>query len=326
MKTLLGILGAVLLGATPVAAPWIATAEEVPTIRVGRQTAAEENLWLMIANPNLSPNLGKAYKVEWTQFRASDMVFKAFEGGQIDFGTVSSNAAIVAISKGLDLKILASLSRESDRGSKTQYLVRADGPTKIADLKGKTIGINGYRTSIELWARAALRHGGLDPDRDVQWAVVPFPAMADAIRNGKIAVGGLPHVFSHGELAKGDLRSLFTSKTGVPFDEELMLLAAKTDFIKKYPAATRAFLADLAAVNRYYLADLRRARQALLDAKLIALPPQILFQLVDYVRDPALRPSVEALEKQQELMLSQGFQETKINMRSAVDASFLPPN
>lgn len=301
-----------------------AGAQDIPTINLARQTAAEENLWLMLAKPELAPNLGKAYKLEWSQFRASDPTFKAYEGGQIHFGTVSANAAVVAASKGVDFKMIASLSLESSKGSRTPYLVREDGPKTLAELKGKTIGINGYRSSIELWGRAGVIKGGLNPDRDVNWAVVPFPAMGEALRAGKIDLAGLPQVFADGEMKKGGLRELFTSKTGVPFDEELIVLIGSPAFMKKYPDATKAFLSDLVTVNKIYLKDVKAARQALLDAKLLALPPDILFNLVDYLRDPDMKINVEALEKQQDLMLQQGYQEKKINIKDFVDQSLMP--
>lgn len=302
-----------------------AFAQEAVTIRLARQTAAEENLWLMLARPELAPNLGKAYKLEWSQFRASDPTFKAFEGGQIDFGTVSANAAIVAASKGVDFKMIASLSLESSKGSRTPYLVMdATGPKTLAELKGKTIGINGYRSSIELWGRTGVIKAGLNPDRDVNWAVVPFPAMGEALRAGKIDVAGLPEVFAMGEFKRGGVRELFTSKTGVPFDEELIVLIGNPAFMKKHPEATRAFLSDLVTVNKAYLADVKAARQALLDKKLLAMPPEILFALKDYLRHPDMKIDISALEKQQDLMLQQGYQEKKINMKDAVDESLMP--
>ena len=120
------------------------------------------------------------------------------------------------------------------------------------------------------------------------------------------------------------MRSLFTSKTGVPFDEELILLITSEAFIKKQPAAMKAFMSDLVTVNKYYLANLRASRQALLDAKLIGLPPEALFALKDYVRDPNVKPSIEALEKMQDMSISLGFQEKKIDVKSIVDTSLLP--
>ncbi len=309
-----------------VAAAMSAAAQDIPTIRFGRQTAAEDNLWLMLAKPQLAPNLGKAYKIEWSQWRASDAAFKAYEAGEFDLATLSANAAIVAASKGLDFKIIASISRESDRAAKTYFLAKKDGPARIADLKGATIGIIGHRSSIELWAREALKSGGLNPDRDVTWAVLPFPAMAEAIRANKIATAGIPEVFAKGEIAKGDLKVLFTSKTGVPFDEELIIMIANPAFLRKQPAAVRAFLADLVEVTKVYTADIKAGRQAILDAKLVRLPPEVYLNATEYARDPKLRPSVEILGKMQDNLLASGFQQKKIDINALVDLSFVPAN
>lgn len=301
-----------------------AQAQEIVTIKLGRSNAAEENLWMMLAKPELAPNLGKAYKLEWAQFRASDQAFKALESGQIHIATSSANAVIVARSKDLDMRAIASLSLESARGAHTPYLVREDGPKTIAELKGKTIGISGYRTSIDLWARVALKGAGLNPDRDVTWAVMPFPTMGEALRSGKVDAVGMPPVFADGEVKKGGMRQLFTSKTGVPFDEELIVLMADPAFLKKHPAAVKAFLSDLVEVNRYYMANLRASRQALIDAKLVGLPPDVFFGLPDYLHTPDMKVNLEALEKQQQLMIEQGFQEKKIDLKILVDNSYLP--
>jgi len=301
-----------------------ARAEDVPTLRFSRQTAAEDNLWLMLAKPELAPNLNKAYKIEWSQMRASEAAYKAFEGGQIDFATVSGNSALAAAAAGIDLKIIATLSRESQNGANTKFLVKTDGPKTIADLKGGTIGIVGYRSAVELWARQGLKSGGLDPDKDVTFAVVPFPQVPDAVRAGRIAAGGAVDAFAMGAVAQGDLKALFTSKTGMPFDEELIVLIARPSFLKEHSAAVKAFLSDLVAVTAYYQSHLKEARQALLDAKLVGLPPQVYFNVPDYVRDPGLRPNVENMTKQQDVLVSSGFQEKPADLKAVVDPSYLP--
>jgi len=314
-----------LAAAALVAAAVGAAAQDIPTIRLGRQTAAEENLWLMLAKPELAPQLGKAYKIEWSQWRASDMAFKAYEAKEIDIATTSANASIVASSKGLDFKIIASISRESNDGAKTYFLVKTNGgAARIADLKGGTIGIVGYRTSIELWAREGLKSGGLNPERDVQWAVVPFAIMAESIRANKIATGGIPEMFAKGEIAKGDLKVLFTSKTGVPFDEELIAMIANPAFLAKNPAAVRAFMADVVHVTEIYTADIKAGRQAILDAKLVQLPPAVYLNAVEYKRDPLLKPSVEILTKMQDNLVASGFQEKKTDIAKLVDLTFVP--
>lgn len=302
-----------------------AQAQDIPTIRFGRQTAAEDNLWLMIAKPELSKNLNKLYKVEWTQFRASDLAFKAFEAGQADMISTNANSSVAAAANGIDLKLIATLSRESAKGAHTYWLGKADGgPSSIKDLKGKTIGILAYRTGIELWARQALKSGGLDPNTDVQWAVVPFSAAADAVRTGRVAVAAAPEAFAAPALAKGDLKVVFTSKTGVPFDEELIAINAKPSFLKAHPAAVRAFLSDLVDVNKYLNEHLKEGRQALLDAKLVAMPPEVFMSVKPYVSDPHLRPNAENLKKQQETLLSAGFIDKKIDIDAIIDTSYLP--
>ena len=70
MRASLQSIAAVLIAVA--AAIGTARAEDVPTLRFSRQTAAEDNLWLMLAKPELAPNLNKAYKIEWSQMRASE--------------------------------------------------------------------------------------------------------------------------------------------------------------------------------------------------------------------------------------------------------------
>jgi len=307
---------------------WSAQSFSQPvTLKMGRANAAEENYWLMEARPDITPNQNKVYKLDVTPFRASDATFRAFEAGQIDGGTASANAVITAAAKGLDLRVVASLSLEANGGSVTQYMVKSDAPIRsIADLKGKTIGIVGYRSSIELWARAALAKGGLNPEKDVTWAVVPFPAMGAALRSGKVDVAGMPQIFSEPEAAKGGLRSLFTSKTGVPFDEELILIIMRPEIMKKHPEAVRAFLADLATATKWYLANPREAKQVLIDKKFVGIAPEAYFKLPDYKRDPSARPNLKALEQMQDMLVEHGFLDKKTDLRQVVDLSLSPVN
>ena len=54
-------------------AAWLGTAAAEPVkIRVGRGSAAEEQLWLMAAKPELARSQGAAYKLELTNFPATD--------------------------------------------------------------------------------------------------------------------------------------------------------------------------------------------------------------------------------------------------------------
>lgn len=303
----------------------IATAWAEPiTIRVGRGGAAEEQLWLMAAKPDITPNQGKAYKLNLVSFPATDKRFVAFEAGELDIATGSANSVILVASAGVQMTVIASISQESEKGFATQYMVKKDSLIKnISDLKGKTIGVNGFNSSIHLWATLALQKGGLDAT-DVTFVPMPFPAQGEALRAGKIDVGAFPQPFAKMEQDKGEARTLFTSKMGVPFDEELILLVAKPEFLKKNGDAVKAFLSDLVAATKYYEGNPKEARQALIDAKFVRLPSKVYFDMKDYYRTPSARVDIDALKKMQDLQMKAGWQEKAANIDKLVDLSYLP--
>ncbi len=303
-----------------------AAAAQTPVqIRIGPGNAAEEQLWLMKAKPDITPGQGKAYTLDLTVFRGTDQRFQAYEAGALDAATSSGNTVLFASSQGLKFKALASLSYEGSKGFVTQYYVRDDGGVNsIKDLKDKTVGINAFKSSIELWARIAIAKGGLNPDRDVKFAPIPFPTHGEALRSKKIDIGAFVQPFAAIEKKKGGVKTLFTSKTAVPFDEVLMVMLFREEFMQKNPAAVRAFTADLVAATKYYLANTRASRQALIDAKFVQVPPDIYLDSQDSYRDPACRIDIEAMNKMQDMQVELGFQKDKIDVSKVVDMSWLP--
>jgi ABC-type nitrate/sulfonate/bicarbonate transport system substrate-binding protein len=301
-----------------------ALAQAVP-IRLGHGPAAEEQLWLMKAKPDLTPGQGKDYTMDFQLFRGTDQRFKAVEAGQLDVFTGSAASTILAWSQGFDFKAMASISRESNKGFVVQYMVLQDSPVKtVPDLKDKTVGNNAARSSIELWARLALAKHGLNPDRDVSWAIVPFPSQGEAVRSGKIDVGAFPQPFAAAEIGKGGLRTLFTSREGNPSDEEVQLVLVAKEFAAKHQAALRSFLADFVAATKFYLEKPREARLALLDSQLVRLPRDLFLGMQDHYRDPSGRISMEAMKAAQDAMLKIGYQKQPVDIEKFVDLSLLP--
>ena len=76
-----GFVAAGLLGGVGTAR---AAAAEPVTLRLGYGGAAEEQVWLLIAKPELGKNQGKLYKLDATRFQSSDKRAQAFEAGAID--------------------------------------------------------------------------------------------------------------------------------------------------------------------------------------------------------------------------------------------------
>jgi len=294
------------------------------TLRLGYGTAAEEPLWLVVAKPDLARNYGKAYTLDATRFTGSDKRGQAFEAGAIDLASSSANGVIFAAAEGVSAKIIASISRESPRGFSTSFYVKDNSPIKsVADLKGKIVGINGFYTSGHLWLKTALEKNGL-AETDVTITPVPFPAMQEALDAGKVDLGQFPQPFAALAEKQMKVRKIFDAKYGIPFEEELIVLVGKDEFLKKNASAVRGFLEDLKAATAFYLENPREARQLLIDRKMVRVNPEVYVGMNDYYRDPGLQVDVGALEKMQAFQIKAGFQKKNADVGSLVDLGYLP--
>src|SRR5436853_4568039 len=296
----------------------LACAQEPTLIRFGRGFAAEEQVWLMSARPDLAPNQGKKYQLKQILFQANPERFQAYLAGELDAGTAPGLAVIFARAQGVDMKIVASICLEA-AGSQwfsTTYMVKDDGPIKSAkDLKGGTVGVVGYKTATDLWARAGLLNAGLVPDQDAKVFSLGFPTMGDAVRTGKIQAGTFVEPFYSAEMAKGGLRKLFTAVDAVGYDHELLDIWFGEKFLKAHPDTVRAFLADYVAVTKYYLANTAQAKRDLHKAGFVRTPLEIYLKNADWKRDPAARVDVASLDKLSVLMHQKlGWLEKPVNV------------
>ena len=314
-RVLTGIVGG-MTGVTLLALATATSALADPTkIRVGIGSAVEEQIWLLIAKPTLGPNYGKAYTIEWNRFPGADKRIQAFEAGAEDIITASANSAILAASEGIEFKMVASLSRESSQGFFTKFMVKDGSPIRtVQDLKGKTIGINGFSGSGHLWTKVVLEKNGL-AENDVKLVPLAFPAQAEGLKSGSLDVAMFPQPFARMVEKDIPVRTVFTSKDAAPFEEELMLLLAKPEWVSKNTDALKALTSDLVAVTKYYAENPAEARKALIDSNMVRIDPE----MQDYYREPSVRISVDSLEKMQELQMKAGFQAKKVDLKCRVD-------
>jgi NitT/TauT family transport system substrate-binding protein len=81
--------------------------------------------------------------------------------------------------------------------------VRRSRARTLAGLEGRTVGVNVPGGILYLLAASALAAKGL-PVSGVRFAYIPLPAMAAALRSGKITAAVLPEPFaSQAELSLG---------------------------------------------------------------------------------------------------------------------------
>jgi ABC-type nitrate/sulfonate/bicarbonate transport system substrate-binding protein len=320
IRTILFVLGTSLAS--------MALAQEPTLIRFGRGFAAEEQVWLMSVRPDLTPNQGKKYTLKQILFQANPERFQAFLAGELDAGTAPGLSVIFVRAQGVDLKVVASVCQEAagKQWFSTTYMVKADGPIKsIKDLKGGTVGVVGYKTATDLWARAALLKAGLVPDRDTKVFSLGFPAMGEAVRTDKVQAGTFVEPFYSAEMAKGGLRKLFTAREAVGYDHELLDVWFGEKFLKAHPDVVRAFLSDYVAVTKYYLAHTEQAKRDLHTAGFVRTPVEIYVKNSDWKRDPNDRVNVESLRKLSTFMLDKlHWLDKPVNADDMVDQSYLP--
>ena len=305
-----------------------AHAADPPPIRFGHGFAAEEQVWLMAARPDLAPGQGTKYRLKFVSFQGNPERFQAYLANELDGGTAPGLAVIFARAQGLDLKIVAGICLEADGKDwfTTAYMVKDDAPVKsVKDLKGGTAGVLGFKTATDLWVRAALLDAGLVPDRDVKVVPIPFPAMGGAVRTDKVSLGTFVEPFYSAEASKGGLRTLFTAVKAVGYDHELLDLWFGEKFLKAQPDAVRAFLVDYVAVTRYYLANLAQAKRDIHKAGFVRTPLEIYLKNADWKRDPGGRVDVPSLKKLAVFMHEKlGWLEKPVNVDEMVDQGYLP--
>jgi ABC-type nitrate/sulfonate/bicarbonate transport system substrate-binding protein len=301
-------------------------ASAAQSIRVGDAQISEEPLWLMGTPGGMTPNQGKLYDLELTMFSSSADRTKALEAGALDCETINPSGVILLAESGYaEMSAVVAISKEHPGNVTSSYIVRNDSGIKsAADLKGKTIAINGYRNLVELWIRMALLKTGLNPDRDVRFALIPLPAGPDVLRQKLVDMVMVDGPAKSAELRKGGVHVLFTSQDIIPGDRDVNVLICHKDFLKDHGPAVRAFLADYIATLKSYLKDRRRAYGYLAKANL--MPPMAANEELplDYARSLDGRVTPASWHQLQDAMLKAGFIPHGVNIDALVDNSYLP--
>ena len=199
------------------------------------------------------------YQREGLELRAvvlkPDLAVKSIVAGEADFTSAFGSVVRGAIA-GLPVHGLMMLNDEQP-----YFLLAAKGVTSVAQLKGKIVGIAGIGGTLDYLTRAALRKGGLDPDKDVQLVDINTPAIGlNALQAGAVAATMLSLPFNmaakdlgHTELLyAGDLVKTAGTGVGTTLNkinqrrEQVKRMVRATlrsmEFLKAEPAVTKAFI------------------------------------------------------------------------------------
>jgi NitT/TauT family transport system substrate-binding protein len=164
-------------------------------------------------------------------------IVEALQRGDFQVGVVPVTTAIAAIAQGSRARIVAMTGRGGDG-----VLVRQEGPTTLAALRGKRVGT--IRASIlEVLLRTALAQEGLDAARDVE--VVFLTTLGDlltALKTGQLEAVSCTEPFLTAAEHEGWGRVLARYTTAWP-DHPCCVVLAADAWAARSPDALRGVLA-----------------------------------------------------------------------------------
>ena len=306
----------ILLAATVSALIPLATAAQEATIRVGWTIPAEESKYWIMRRPAEFPNLGKTYKIEFTQFQGTAPMVQAMVAGALDCSTQAPlSLANGALQAKLQAYIVAQHVGERAGSFSVYWAVKDDSPIKtIADMKGKSVGTNVFGSGILGPMFLLLKRNGLDPEKDIKLVETGFPGSEDAIRTGRVDVGVLNQPFAARAEAKGGLRKLFALADQQPNIVHILEVCRK-EFVDKNPDLVKNYVRDLTAGMRKALAD--RAETLKVVNEVIKAPIEVLDSYLlkpnDFAREPGAAPNFAGIQAMFDIYAETGMIKQKLD-------------
>jgi ABC-type nitrate/sulfonate/bicarbonate transport system substrate-binding protein len=275
----------------------VARAQE--TIRVGWTIPAEESKYWMMRRPEKFPNLGKGYKIEWSQFQGTSPMTQALIAGALDCAT----QGVLPIAQSMDKDTLATYVIAQHVGENKDsfhlyWAVKDDSPIKtVEDLKGKTVGISIIGGGTQGPFNLELRKHGIDPDKDIKLVEVAFPLSEDALRQGRVDAVNMNQPFAARAEAKGGVRKLFELADAVPNIVHIME-ACRKDFVDKNPALVTQYVKDITAGMKMALANRDETLKVVNEVMKAPIPvlETYLLKQNDFAREPGGAPNYAAIQ------------------------------
>lgn len=300
-----------------VIAGWSLPGFAQPVIRVGWSIPAEEAKYWLMRRPAEFPDLGKKYKIEWTQFQGTAPVMQAFTAGALDCGTQTP----LSIGQGyieakLQTTILMQHVSEKPGSFSVYWAVKDDSPIhSVADLKGKTVGVSILGAGIYAPLVQMLQKNGIDPKTDVKMVETGFAPSEDAIRSGRVDVGVLIQPFAARAEAKGGLRKLFSVADQQPNFVHI-LEACRKDFVDKNPDLVKAYVHDLTAAMDMAMKHRDETLKVVSEITKAPIPvlDSYLLKANDFARDDGGKPNFEAIQSEMDSFTAAGLMSQKLDV------------
>ena len=304
-----------------------ASAQEKVRIRIGTHVSISAHLFMQ-KKPDVLKNYGKTYEVEWVRFAGSGDAMPALVAGKIDgcLATPFPMANAINQSRVPVVIVHQLLSFGFDGHYDDATVIRADSGIKtVADLKGKTFGVNAIGGTLDMGVRIMARKAGLNPEKDLTVVEARPPFLAGMVRDNKIQAATLFQPFFEEAMAKGDLKVLYQSSDIYGGPTDYVFMAFDEKFLKAHPQAVRDYVEDyLRAVN--WSLD-NRAEAVKIYAEEWKLPQPVvdgyLLTKKDYLVRRNGRVDAKNIQPVVDSLAANGFIQ-KFDVAKYLDLSYLP--
>lgn len=284
---------------------------DVVTMQMGWGIPAEEIHYVMIEMPEVVPNLGECYDVEWQQFAGTALGVQGIAAGTLDGATVGGLSSANGIEQGADMVLTGEFIEERTPNFSTAWMVKADsGIETLDDLEGRTVATSALGGSTDYIQDFYIEEQtGLVAGEDYEKVEVPFGQMVESIEADQFDMGLFPQPFFNAVQAAGDYEVMFRLTDQIdPFVQ--LLQGFRRDFVEQNPEAVQCYMDDFRTVADF-VADPEN-RDAVLEASSAAtgIPVEVLDPFLitedDFFRPEGGAISVEALQAEWDFFRERG--------------------
>jgi ABC-type nitrate/sulfonate/bicarbonate transport system substrate-binding protein len=267
----------------------LAHAQELRRIHYGTTSStAHLPVWVAKDAGYFSKN---GLNVEPVNIRGGALITMGIMSGQLQFSGAGAESAVAARVEGGDVVLLA-CPVDSD----PVYFITRPEIKSAAELKGKATAVTRLGSTTHFYLRAAARHVGLDPEKDlVILQLGTGTETAAALENGRIAAAAITHRYALPFLQRGWPLLVDMSTTDLVYPSSCVASSRAfvksepklvEDFLRAYVAGIQLIKKDAAFAEKSFAKWLRE-RDANLIKKTVEAYSKI-FKPVPYVPDKGI--------------------------------------
>ena len=194
--------------------------------------------------------------VEPVQVRGGSLITLAIITGDLPFSGAGAESVVAARAAGGDVVLLA-CPVDAD----PVYLITRPEIKSAQDLKGQASAVTRYGSTTHFYLRAALKHVGLNPDKDMTILQLGAgPEMVVALDRGAIVAAALTTRYAIPFLQRGWPVLVDLSTTDLVYPSSCV--TSSRSFIKAEPKTTHEFLRAYVAGIHFIKKDLRFAEKS----------------------------------------------------------------